>query len=61
MSHLKFSYLAFSINFCLIKIDLSGNTVWPQAAGFQKLAKMDNIARNDEWDFYVIFKHRASI
>ena len=22
--------------FCPIKIDLSGNTVWPQASGFQK-------------------------
>ena len=27
--------------FCLIKINLSGNIVWPQAC-FQKLAKMDN-------------------
>ena len=40
MSH--FSILAFSTNFCLIKIDLSGNTVWPQASGLQKLAKMDH-------------------
>ena len=31
----------FSTNFCHIKTDLSGNTVWPQASGFQKLAKMD--------------------
>ena len=30
--------LAFSTNFCPIKTDLSGNTVWPQASGFQKLA-----------------------
>ena len=29
MSHLNFSMLAFSTNFCLIKSDLSGNTVWP--------------------------------
>ena len=28
--------------FCYIRIDLSGNTVWPQASGFQKLAKMDH-------------------
>ena len=28
--------LAFLINFCPIQIDLSGNTVWPQASGFQK-------------------------
>ena len=41
MSHLNFWFLAFSTNFCPIKIDLSGNTVWPQASGFQKLAKMD--------------------
>ena len=34
--------LAFSTNFCPIKTDLSGNTVWPQASGFQKLAKMDH-------------------
>ena len=40
MSHLNFWILAFSTNFCPIKIDLSGNTVWPQASGFQKLAKL---------------------
>ena len=34
--------MAFSTNFCPIKTDLSGNTVWPQASGFQKLVKMDN-------------------
>ena len=34
--------LAFSTNFCPNKIDLSGNTVWPQASGFQKIAKMDH-------------------
>ena len=32
-----FLILAFSTNFCPIKTDLSGNTVWPQASGFQKL------------------------
>ena len=37
-----FGILAFSTNFCPIKIDLSGNTVWPQASGFQKLAKIDH-------------------
>ena len=42
MSHLNFPILAFSTNFSPIKTDLSGNTVWPQASGFQKLAKMDN-------------------
>ena len=30
---------AFSTNFCHIKNDMSGNTVWPQAIGFQKIAK----------------------
>ena len=39
ISHSNFLILAFSTNFCTIKIDLSGNTVWPQALGFQKLAK----------------------
>ena len=34
--------LAFSTNFCPIKTDLSGNTVWQLASGFQKLAKMDH-------------------
>ena len=38
--------LAFSTNFCPIKSDLSGNTVWPQASGFQKLDK-----KNHFWHF----------
>ena len=42
MSQFNFWILAFSTNFCPIKTDLSGNTVWPQASGFQKLAKMAN-------------------
>ena len=42
ISHLNFSILAFSKKFWPIKTDLSGNTVWPQASGFQKLAKMDH-------------------
>ena len=37
-----FLILAFSTYLCPVKIDLSGNTVWPQASGFQKLVKMDN-------------------
>ena len=49
MSYLNFSILAFSINFCRIKIDPSGNTVWPQASGFQKLAK--------NWLFSVLLKN----
>ena len=44
--------LAFSTNFCPIKTDLSGNTVWPQASGFQKLAKMDHF-----WHFKLTFVH----
>ena len=28
--------LTFSTNFCLIKSDLSGNTVWPQVSGYLK-------------------------
>ena len=46
MSHLKFWILAFSSNFCPIKTDMSGNTVWPQASDFQTLAKMDHF-----WNF----------
>ena len=42
MSHFNFWILAFSTNFCPIKTDLSGNTVWPQTSGFQKLAKLSN-------------------
>ena len=30
------------LNFGIFQIDLSGNTVWPQASGFQKLAKIDH-------------------
>ena len=41
ISHLNFWILGFSTNFWPIKTDLSGNSVWPQALGFQKLAKMD--------------------
>ena len=59
--------MAFSTNFCPIKNDLSGNTVWLQISVFQKLAKLTtqnvNVARfahNVEWDFFcVIFKHRG--
>ena len=36
MSHLNFSVLVFTTNFCPIKIDMSGNTVCPQASDFQK-------------------------
>ena len=50
MSDLSFSILAFSTNFFPIKIDLSGNTVWPQASDFQKLAKMDQF-----WHFKLTF------
>ena len=42
MSHFNFWNLAFPPVFCPIKIDLSGNTVWPQTSGFQKLAKTDH-------------------
>ena len=42
MSHLNFWILAFSTNFCPIRTDLSGNTVWQQAWGFQKLAKIEH-------------------
>ena len=38
----EFSNLAFFTKFWPIKSDLSGNTVWPWASGFQKFAKMDH-------------------
>ena len=34
--------LTLSTNFCHIKTDLSGKTVWPHASAFQKLAKMNH-------------------
>ena len=42
MSHLNFSILAFSTNFCPFKRYLSGFTVLLQVSGFQKLAKIDH-------------------
>ena len=54
MSHLKFRILAFSTNFCPIKTDLSGNTVWPQASGIlsgQKLIK------NANFPFWRVFEN----
>ena len=67
MSHLDFLILAFSTNFCPFEIDLSGRTIWPQASGFQKLAKIHhfwwtfvNVARfahNVECDFFWRFSH----
>ena len=47
MSHLNFGIFA---NFCPIKADLSGNTVWEQALGFHKLAKIDHFL-----EFLIIF------
>ena len=63
--------LAFSTNFCPIKTDLSGNTVWPQASGFPKtrpngpflaflinfcpLKMLARFAPNVEWDFFCDF------
>ena len=50
MSHLNFLIWHFQPIFGPIKIDLSGNTVWPQASGFQKLAKLDHF-----WQFLINF------
>ena len=43
LSHLSFSILTFSTNFCPIKIDQSGNAVWSIASDFQKLVKIHHI------------------
>ena len=57
-------------NFCPIKIDLSGNTVWPQASRFKKLSifgifnrllstqnvNVVRFAHNVEWDFFCDFQ-----
>ena len=42
-NHLKCPIWKFGIflNFCPIQTNLSGNTVWLQASGYQKVAKMD--------------------
>ena len=42
--NVAFELINFGIfhQFLSIKTDLSGNTVWPQASGFQKLAKLDH-------------------
>ena len=34
--------MTFKGKFCPNKIDQSGNTIWPQTSGFQKLAKSDH-------------------
>ena len=50
--NVAFAFWHFGIftNFCPIKIEVSGYTVWPQASGFQKLAKMDHF-----WHFKLTF------
>ena len=40
LTQFNISILAFSTNFCPLKIDLSGNTLGPIASRFLKLAKM---------------------
>ena len=50
MSHLNFLIWAFFTNFRPIKIELSGNTVYTKAIGFEKVAQMDHI-----WHFLMIF------
>ena len=47
---LYFPILEFSTNFCPIKSDLSGNTIWMQASGVHKVAKMNHF-----WYFLINF------
>ena len=62
----NFSILAISINFCPIKIDLSGNIVWEQVKGLKNspnwpflrfqwtFVHSDRFTRNVEWDLLVL-------
>ena len=44
--------LGFSINFCPVKTNLSGNTIWPKASVFQKIYKMEHF-----WHLWLILVH----
>ena len=46
----EFSNFGIFHQFWPIRTGLSGNTVWPQASGFQKLAKLDHF-----WHFLINF------
>ena len=48
--NVTFQFFNFPPIFVLFRIDLPGNTVWPQASAFQKLAKMDQF-----WHFWLTF------
>ena len=52
----SFLNLAFSTNFCPIKTDLSGNTVWPKLQVFKNSPNGQFLARNIEWDFFCDFQ-----
>ena len=52
----EFFNFGISTNFWPIKTDLSGNTVWPKASRFQKLAKMDHF-----WHFSLTFVQSKSV
>ena len=45
-------FIAYPNIFVLFKNDLSGNTVWPQDSGFQKVAKIHHF-----WHFWLTFLH----
>ena len=64
MSNLNFWKLAFSTDFCSIKSDLSGNTVWPQALGFQKTRQnwhFNQCLSNVECDFFSDFSNTVVV
>ena len=56
--NVAFLILTFSTDFCPIKTDLPGNTVWPQSSGFQKLTKIDHFQHF--WLTYVHSKCKHS-
>ena len=65
MSHLNSWILTFPANFCPIKINLSGNTVWPQNSPewiifnlflSTQIVNVARFARNLEWYFFCDFQ-----
>ena len=67
LATLLIQFWLFPPIFGSIKIELSGNTIWPQASGLQKFAKLNGYVNFFQLKNYmnetfsVIFKHRVRI